>query len=94
MTPDHFQQQVVSTLKGIEKVLKELSVNLGLRQEPETPPKYTKAHICIRPGKTKLMSYPTTFCSMCHPGQSQQSIDLIIEEGHFKHLEDLLKKLP
>lgn len=112
MTPEHFQSQVVSALKGIERILKETSVNLGLRQgpvveEPDSAPskppalqcpqdtkafKFTLAHVCVRVGKTKLMPYPTVYCSMC--GNPKQSIDLFIEEGYFKQLEDLLKKLP
>jgi hypothetical protein len=105
MTPEHFQSQVISALKGIEKTLKETSVNLGLRQGPvkkepdpvevvpeRSPDKFTLAHVCIRTDKTKLMPYPAVFCSMC--GDPKQSIDLFIEEGHFKQLEDLLKRLP
>lgn len=100
MTPDHFQQQVVSALKGIEKTLRNnLDVPKKPVEEPENPieehperHKYTLAHICIRVGKTNLMPYPAFLCSMC--GDPKQSIDLFIEDGHFKQLEDLLKKLP
>jgi hypothetical protein len=103
MTLEHFQNQVVSALKGIEKVMRD---NWGVRQEPVEPeksdpveeppvgkePKFTLAHICVRTGKTKLVPYPTVYCSMCCLGSSP-SIDLFIEEDSFEQLENLLKKL-
>lgn len=36
MTDQHFQREVISALKGIERILKESTANLGLRQ-PEMP---------------------------------------------------------
>jgi hypothetical protein len=102
MTLEHFQNQIVSALKGIEKVLRD---NWGVRQELIEPeksdpvevpvgkePKFTLAHICVRPDKTKLVPYPTVYCNICG-NDPKQSIDLFIEEDSFEQLENLLKKL-
>jgi len=102
MTEQHFQSQVVSALKGIEKVLKD---NWGVRQEEpkildtidvplsnERPPdKFILAHICVRSNKIALITYPRGLCSMCQP---RDSIDLFIGENEFRQLEELLKKIP
>jgi hypothetical protein len=107
MTPEHFQSQVVSALKGIEKSLKETTVNLGLRQGPvnDVTPVVGPEKPLEIPSE---MDYRFTLSHVCLRSDTvklmpypralcsmckdpKESIDLFVDEKSFESFANFLK---